>query len=94
MNPRSQRLPSNWRKVRLRVLWRDGGVCQIADPLVCLGRATEVDHIVNGDDHSEGNLQAVCARCHHAKTLREAAEQTNRKLAYGKLPEQRHPGGV
>lgn len=43
---------------------------------MCGARATVVDHIIphRGDEalfYSEGNLQALCASCHSAKTLKE-----------------------
>lgn len=53
------------------MLYRDRWLCQISGP-GCTQRATEVDHIANGDDHSMTNLQAVCTTCHREKTLREA----------------------
>lgn len=65
---RSARLPSSWPKLRRFVLRRDNGVCQLCRS----APATEVDHIVAGDNHHVTNLQAVCSPCHRDKTLREA----------------------
>lgn len=65
---RRARLPQHWNRIRLRTLRRYNHRC--AD---CGNRATEVDHIVNGDDHSDSNLQALCAPCHRKKTQAEAA---------------------
>ncbi|MDF1596962.1 MAG: HNH endonuclease [Acidimicrobiia bacterium] len=48
----------------------------------CGAPATEVDHIVNNDDHSETNLQSLCVDCHKAKTAREAAR--SRELHRGR----------
>jgi 5-methylcytosine-specific restriction endonuclease McrA len=52
-----------WRKVRRRVLLRDGGLCQIRGP-GCTVKATQVDHIVpvnaGGALYDEANLRAAC----------------------------------
>jgi 5-methylcytosine-specific restriction protein A len=66
---RRSRLPGDWERRRRSVLARDE-ICRICNDAL----ATEVDHIVPGDDHSLANLQGVCARCHAAKTRAEAAE--------------------
>lgn len=85
---RAERLPSNWHSVRSRVLSRDGYVCQICHRSV----ATEVDHIVHGDNHDLSNLQGVCSACHRRKTQAEAAEAQRRRLARRYRPVERHPG--
>ena len=71
---RSRRLPSSstWARIRAAVLNRDQHLCQINGPS-CRLIATEVDHIVPGDDHRMENLQAACSVCHRAKTQAEAA---------------------
>jgi 5-methylcytosine-specific restriction enzyme A len=64
-----------WPERRARVLKRDGYVCQLRYP-GCLGRASQVDHIVQpeagGTDELE-NLRAVCKRCHATRTGRQGA---------------------
>lgn len=37
----------------------------------CDMRATDVDHIIAGDNHEPSNLQALSHACHTAKTARE-----------------------
>jgi 5-methylcytosine-specific restriction endonuclease McrA len=69
---RRGRLPADWPQRRRRVFQRDGRVCRLAYA-GCIGVATEVDHVSPGDDHSEGNLQAVCSPCHRIKSSREGA---------------------
>ena len=66
---------SPWRRLRQRVLKRDGWECQIRGPR-CLGDATMVDHIIPvsmGGTDDEDNAQAVCKPCHDSKTARERA---------------------
>jgi 5-methylcytosine-specific restriction enzyme A len=69
---------------RSAVLARDRGVCQIRAKH-CTVRATEADHIIpvafGGADGDVSNGQAVCRRCHKAKTQREAAEGRRRANA-------------
>lgn len=51
-----------WRRVRSRVLQRDGHRCQ-----QCGGPATEVDHLIpvaDGGSDVIANLQSVCSDCH------------------------------
>ena len=71
-----------WVKLRLRILRRDGYLCQ---PCYKTGRptpATQVDHITpksqDGTDDWE-NLQAICDDCHKAKTQDEARQGSGAK---------------
>ena len=66
---RRGRLPSGWRQIRARILERDDHVCR-----VCGGPASDVDHIIPGDNHDFENLQAICKPCHKTKVQLEAAE--------------------
>jgi 5-methylcytosine-specific restriction endonuclease McrA len=56
---------TQWKKIRRRILARDGFVCQW-----CGLEADTVDHIVpvakGGTDHDE-NLVAACRRCNYSK---------------------------
>jgi 5-methylcytosine-specific restriction protein A len=59
----------------LQVFERDGYVCHLRYP-GCLGRASQVDHIVQpeaGGDNSLANLRAVCHKCHATRTGRQEA---------------------
>lgn len=63
-----------WRKVRLKVLKRDGNECQLRYPC-CTHHATTADHIipVSRLDRRDpaildpANLQAACGECNSAK---------------------------
>lgn len=65
---------------RLRVLERDGYVCQIKGP-TCTTVATEADHVLAdafGGQLTMENGQGACSPCHRAKTQQEAAEGRRR----------------
>ncbi len=88
---RRQRLPANWRQLRLRVLARDAHRCQIQGPR-CILIATEVDHVVPNDDHSPSNLRAACRVCHASKSANEGVASRATIAARGKRPPEPHPG--
>lgn len=64
-------------RVRLRVIDRQGGKCGTCNrKLGMCGEAIEIDHVValiNGGQHHEANLQALCGMCHAAKTRQDVA---------------------
>lgn len=56
---------SRWQRVRLFVLARDGGVCQVRGPR-CTLIATDCGHVVayiDGGGDDPANLRAECAPC-------------------------------
>jgi 5-methylcytosine-specific restriction protein A len=67
---RRERLPSDWHTRRQIILRRAHYVCQECKK----AKATDVDHINRGDDHSLKNLRALCYNCHKTKTQNEAFE--------------------
>lgn len=94
-----QGTPAGWRKARKQALERDHYECQL-DYDVCIGYATEVDHITNlaalGRSRDTAvhvdDLQAVCKPCHQVKTSREAAAGRRRHRADWRRPAESHPG--
>lgn len=70
---RRKRLPPNWGVLRKQVLRRDRHVCY-----VCGNPATEVDHIVPGDNHAMWNLAAICHPCHMSKSGHEGGTTQGR----------------
>lgn len=88
---RNLRLPPNWGGIRRRILDRDNYTCQIRH-LGCLITASDVDHIVRGDDHSDGNLQASCTSCHAKKSSQEGNSRKRELRAKRLRPVERHPG--
>jgi 5-methylcytosine-specific restriction protein A len=96
---RMQELPDNWKRLRERVLRRDGHECQMrfTDGKRCGEYANQVDHIVRGNNHELANLQALCDYCHKHKTGQEggAASAASRVNAAGRFRRtERHPGLV
>lgn len=91
--PQGRALPSNWsRTIRPRILVRDPH-CTLRQP-GCTLVSTEVDHIGDPDDHSDGNLRGACHHCHAKRTAAQAA--TGRARARAARPklraQRRHPG--
>lgn len=90
---RVSRLPGNWASLRLATLRRDHYLCQ-----GCGAPATEVDHVIPGDDHSLENLQSLCTPCHAAKTRREGVAAQRARRAYLKRittrPPEKNPGEI
>ncbi len=93
---RRARLPSNWPVLRAKVLARDGYRCVAVlrdTGLRCAATATDVDHIIPGDDHAMTNLQALCVWHHARKTAAESAAARRPRLSR-RRPEERHPGDL
>lgn len=63
---RKDRLPANWEQLRAYVLRRDRHRCYR-----CGAPASDVDHVVRGDDHRPSNLRAICTPCHRVKSALE-----------------------
>jgi 5-methylcytosine-specific restriction protein A len=85
----SHRPPANayaysgdWQQRARRVLVRDGYLCRLRYADICLGKASQVDHIVQpeaGGTNDLANLRAVCRRCHARRTGRQGALAKQRK---------------
>lgn len=89
---RRARLPKDWPKIRARILKRDGYRCTVLleSGLRCPERATEVDHVIAGDDHADRNLRAICRDHHREKSAHEGA--TARSRVPLRRPPESHPG--
>lgn len=89
---RSARLPSDWRERRAIVLKRDQHRCTVLmrNGTRCTDDATEVDHIVPGDDHRLENLRAICTWHHLRKSSGEG--NTARTRVTQRRPAEPHPG--
>jgi 5-methylcytosine-specific restriction protein A len=65
-----------WDKLRLVVLQRDAGLCQVCMDAGILKVGNEVDHIIpkyRGGTDDLGNLEVLCRTCHQVKTAAESA---------------------
>ena len=96
---RRSRLPADWGKVRTRVLRRDLNQCQVKmlDGSRCRDIASDVDHIRNGDDHHESNLQAICDWHHKNKSSSEGAmalAKKRRAIHRRFRTQEAHPGDL
>jgi 5-methylcytosine-specific restriction enzyme A len=93
---RKSRLPANWQsQIRPRILARDGFRCTWLESGVrCAAKATDVDHIRPGDNHSDANLRSLCGPHHRRKSSSEGGRAPRRvSRKYGvKRPEEAHPG--
>jgi 5-methylcytosine-specific restriction protein A len=79
-------------RVRAFVFKRDGGECQLKLDKICLGTASECDHIVpivHGGSDQPDNLRAVCRPC-HARITGQLGRAT--QLQRGKRPKPPNPG--
>jgi 5-methylcytosine-specific restriction endonuclease McrA len=64
----------------------------VEDGFRCHNAATDVDHIIPGDDSSLSNLQGLCNPHHLTKTGRENAAARAEIKKLGRLPEEPQPG--
>lgn len=81
---RREELPPDWQALRREALERDDYRCQWP---FCGELASDVDHIIPGQDHSLANLQCLCKPHHLTKTARE-------RVAFKQArPREAHPGG-
>lgn len=90
---RRLRLPRNWHELKRQVKARARGLCEAEqhDPR-CDGVGTDCDHVLQGDDHSLGNLQWLSGPCHRAKTARESAARNHERAGLRHRPTEQHPG--
>ena len=83
-----------WKRVRRRVLARDGYECQLRGPR-CTFDADHVDHIIpvtRGGTDDASNLKAVCLTCHASKSASEAVH--GRASHRRRRPPPSHPAGL
>lgn len=85
---RHDRLPDDWPARVAAVKRRAKGRCEEKYHATgCDGRGRDVDHKVQGDDHSLPNLQLLSGPCHDRKTRLD-----NGYRASVKAPTEEHPG--
>lgn len=93
---RRSRLPTDWEQIRRDILDRDGSQCQHVrydTGHKCLLPAHDVDHIINNDDDSYTNLQALCPWHHKQKSGREGGTASGKaRRARAQQAKPLHPG--
>jgi 5-methylcytosine-specific restriction enzyme A len=98
---RRSRLPANWNAIRRSILRAANNRCEASENGIrCNATANQVDHIVAGDNHSAGNLQALCEEHHAVKSSSEggfARAEARREVARRLIRPSRnekHPGAL
>ena len=91
---RKQRLPSNWRAIRKRILERDGFRCQhvLGAGRRCGEPANQVDHIIPSGSDDDSNLQSLCETHHLWKTGQDSWKLRRKRLAEAKARAERKYG--
>lgn len=68
----SNRYGAAWRRARLEALRRASWRCEIRLPGVCIGAASEVDHVLGAEnDPKHQVLRAACKPCHAKVTAQQ-----------------------
>lgn len=73
---RKARLPDNWETLRQATAMLADGRCQwVEHGTRCVSPGTDCDHIIEGDDHSQHNLQWLCSPHHRKKTTADGRKR-------------------
>lgn len=79
-----------WRNARDACLRRANWRCEIRIPNVCIGAATEADHIDRlANDPEHKRLRAACTPCHRAVTAQQGGGARGRQAAADPAPQPR-----
>jgi 5-methylcytosine-specific restriction protein A len=85
-------LPKNWPILRRLILQRDGHQCTWTDyGQRCTEKATDVDHITPGENHSPSNLRSLCGPHHKAKSSAEGGKASAQRRAKRRREPEQHP---
>lgn len=70
---RKARLPADWEQKRQATAMIANGQCQwMINGQRCTTPGTDCDHIIEGDDHAQHNLQWLCGPHHRQKTIADS----------------------
>jgi 5-methylcytosine-specific restriction enzyme A len=72
---------AEYKRNRPIAMRRDRWRCQIQAPGICIGAASQCDHIIpvtQGGGHKLDNLRAACGPCHARKTAGEGGGYRNK----------------
>lgn len=92
---RRETLPSDWAQRRMAVFRRDGFACQhirYDTEKKCGKPATDCDHIGDRNDHSLGNLRALCDYHHSQRTAQQGGNAASAARRRKQPQKQKHPG--
>jgi 5-methylcytosine-specific restriction endonuclease McrA len=90
---RTTPLPKDWATIRRRILRRDDHTCTWADRGQRCGQpATDVDHIGDPNDHSDGNLRALCSPHHRKRSASQGGTAAAARRIPRNRPQGKHPG--
>lgn len=93
MTFKGRNLPKDWKKIRARILARDGHRCTwTTEGKRCPEVATEVDHVLGRDNHDDTNLRSLCEWHHKRRT--SAQGNAARKRVTQAYPKEKHPGVI
>jgi 5-methylcytosine-specific restriction endonuclease McrA len=87
--------PEGWKKIRERILERDGHRCTVvrSDGTRCTAPAYAVDHLINvraGGTEDDSNLASMC-RWHHDRKTSAEGNRARKRVRQAREPEP-HPG--
>lgn len=95
---RRETLGKEYFRNRALVMKRDGRQCQIRTPGLCIGTATDCDHIGDRLDHRPENMRAACNPCHLERSGRQggqAAGKARKARAAARFRQSEpHPGVI
>ncbi len=93
---RRQTLGKTYWRNRTAVMKRDNRQCRIRTPGLCIGTATECDHVGDRLNHSPENMRAACRPCHLHRSGqqggRAAGVARQARVAARTRPTETHPG--
>jgi 5-methylcytosine-specific restriction endonuclease McrA len=80
---------AEYRRNRETVLRRTNWRCEIRTPGICIGAASQCDHIVSvadGGSNAVSNLRAACRPCHAGRTARQGGRRSGQPAASADPP--------
>jgi 5-methylcytosine-specific restriction enzyme A len=86
---RRRRLPASWQAIRRECFAIYGPLCYL-----CSDFASDIDHVIPGDNHSLENLRPICKSCHTKKSSAEGGRAFQAQRPKRKRITEQHPGFI